>query len=171
MTAKEKCGKKWTYFHCFLCLGVLLQIILISIITLLNIFSSTFVMFFFYFQDTFGEWYRYFLFSVWVIDIVLIFLVYHLETCLKEITENYQRDRCQEEDYVNYGANSFTCEQASWSSNWTIHVQLPSCKNDSSKKELMRCNGVFQYRPISLNEFMFTTFKCIFCAAICSKFE
>ncbi len=53
----------------------------------------------------------------------------------------------------------------------TINVQLPSCKNDSSKKDLMRCNGVDQFRLISLNECMFTSFKCIFCAAICSTFE
>ncbi len=66
-----------------------------------------------FFQDTFGEWYRYFLFSVWVIDIAMIFLVYHLETCLKEIVERFQRDKRQEEEYVNYGASSFACEQAS----------------------------------------------------------
>ncbi len=153
MTAKEICGKKCIYFHCFLCL-VLCDVMFKSYQSLLYLtyFHPPLSCFLFYFdfQDPFGEWYRYFLFSIWVIDIALIFLVYHLETCLKEITENYQ-DRCQEKDYVNYGASSFTCEQASWSSNWTIHVQLPSCKNDSSKKELMRCNGVFQYRPISLN--------------------
>ncbi|KAL1280260.1 hypothetical protein QQF64_014860 [Cirrhinus molitorella] len=51
--------------------------------------------------DTFGEWPRYLLFCVWVIDITLIFLVHHLETRLKKIVENYHRDRCQQEDYVN----------------------------------------------------------------------
>ncbi len=119
MTRKEICGKKCTYFHCVLCLGVLCDVMVknhfkISILTLPYIFSSNYVMcFIFYLQGPFGEWYRYFLFSVWVIDIVLIFLVYHLEKSLKEIIENFQRDRRQEEDYVNYGASSVACEQAS----------------------------------------------------------
>ncbi len=75
--------------------------------------------FIFYVQGPFGEWYRYFLFSVWVIDIAMIFLVYHLETCLKEIVEHFQRDKRQEEEYVNYGASSFACEQASWNNSCT----------------------------------------------------
>ncbi len=125
MTRKEICGKKCTYFHCVLCLGVLCDVMVknhfkISILTLPYIFSSNYVMcFIFYLQGPFGEWYRYFLFSVWVIDIVLIFLVYHLEKSLKEIIENFQRDRRQEEDYVNYGASSVACEQASWNNSCT----------------------------------------------------
>lgn len=63
-------------------------------------------------QDSFEEWPRYFLFCVWVIDIALIFTVYHLEACLKKKVEMYIKSRCQEEDYVN-NASEFICEQAS----------------------------------------------------------
>ncbi|KAK7159080.1 hypothetical protein R3I94_005423 [Phoxinus phoxinus] len=63
--------------------------------------------------DNLGEWPRYFLFCIWIIDIVMIFTVYHLETCLRKKVANYIKDRHQQEDYVNSGASGFTCEQAS----------------------------------------------------------
>lgn len=67
---------------------------------------------FFDLQDYFGEWPRYFLFCVWVLDIIMIFVVYHLEACLKQKVDNYIKSRCEQEDYVN-SASGFICEQAS----------------------------------------------------------
>lgn len=40
----------------------------------------------------FSEWFRYFLFGVWVLDITLIFLIAHLSRDIQQIKMRLERD-------------------------------------------------------------------------------
>lgn len=46
----------------------------------------------------FGDWLRYVLFCLWIMDIFLIFVVYHLKKRLNEITEKYKAEHVY--DYI-----------------------------------------------------------------------
>lgn len=52
---------------------------------------------FFMHPEDYAEWFRYILFCVWVIDIILIFLVHHMESCYKDALQNFYGDENQQD--------------------------------------------------------------------------